>query len=178
MKGEINVPLSYLDPNIRGKTKRLSVCFTWILFWGMKCNVCTSVRLETRYEGWNEMLFVSLSVLHGSQNEEWNKTFFRRSILRGFQYKKLKKFIRLSYFDPNMRVKRNVVCPSVLLSKTTICPSAWRRFKYEGWSETLFVCLACLYSNIRGEEKHSLSVCLTWVAVFGEKKRSLSICLS
>ena len=40
------------------------------------------------------------------------------------------------------------------------------------------VLLSGEYSNMRGEMKRSLSVCLTCIAVFWEKKLSLSICLS
>ena len=140
-EGEINVPLSYLDPNIRGKMKHsLSVCHTWILLWWMKCNVCTSVRLETRYEGveWNVVCPSVCLTWISKWGVTWNVVFFRRSILRGFQYERVNKVhpSSLLWSKYENETKRSL---SVCLSKTTICPSVLRRYKYVGWNETLFV---------------------------------------
>ena len=73
------------------------------------------------------------------------------TILRGFQHEGVIKFIRLSYFDPNMRMKRNVVCSSVCLKRQ-------------------YVRLSGVDSNMRDEMKRCISVCLAWIAVFGEKE--------
>ena len=56
--------------------------------------------------------------------ERWDEAYYVQ-LLRGFQYEEWKKFICLSYFDPVLRVKQNVVCPSVCLKR-----------QYEEWNET------------------------------------------
>ena len=153
VKWNIVCPTVFLTLTIiwGGTIKRsYSVCLTWIQILGI--NITLFVRLSALTPDMRGEMKVSLSVRlsYLSQNEEWNETLFVRiSILCGFQYEGWKKLIRLFYFDPNMRVKRNVV---VRLSKTTIwgkkwnivCPSVWCRFKYEGWNETYFVRLFVL----------------------------------
>ena len=157
---EMYICLLYVVSNMRNEMKcSLSVCHTWIPIWGIKWNVCPSVKRGFQYEEWNEM-----SLCHTwfpIWGMKWNVC---PSVIRGFQYEEWNEMsVRLSYVVSNMRDEMKCLSVSVI-----------RGFQYEEWNE-MYICLLYVVSNMRNEMKCSLSVCHTWIPIWGIK---WNVCLS